>query len=61
VTLTELFTYINTAGVVGLLALGVWLGFRGEIIPAKQLERIVRITVIEILDELQERGMLPPN
>lgn len=60
-TAPELLTYVNSAGVIGLLVLAVWLGYSGKVVPSSLLDEIVRATVIAILEELEDRRLLPPK
>lgn len=60
-TAPELLTYVNSAGVIGLLSLAIWLGYSGKVIPSALLDEIVRATVLAILEEMEERRLLPPK
>lgn len=51
----DILTYVNTGGVVVVLIVVVRLFLSGDVISSKLLERIIRDTVVEVIEQLESR------
>lgn len=49
---------LSNLSVISLLAVAVYLGLRGHVIPTDLLETVITKVVEDVLDELEERGKL---
>lgn len=49
-----LVNYINSGGVVALLALLLWLGYSGRVVSTAHLEKMIAVIVKEVLLQLKE-------
>lgn len=53
--IADILTYVNTGGVVVVLIVVVRLFLSGDVISSKLLERIIRDTVVEVIEQLESR------
>lgn len=56
--LTLWLDLVGNLGVIGLLAIAIYLGLTGKVVPSDLLESVISKVVEDVLDELEERGKL---
>ncbi len=49
---------VGNLGVIGLLAIAIYLGLTGRVVPADLLESVIAKVVEDVLDEMERRGKL---
>lgn len=56
--LTIWLDLVGNLGVIGLLAIAIYLGLTGKVVPSDLLESVIAKVVEDVLDELEKRGKL---